>query len=165
MGVLLQDLRYGVRMLLKRPGFTLVAVLTLALGIGANTAIFSVVNAVVLRPLPYAEPDRLVQVWETMPGNDKRWVAPGNFIDWQNQNQVFEQLAGYSNANLNLTGDGEPERLTGAAVTANLFATLGVQAGLGRTFLPDDVERAGGRVVILSDALWQRHFGADKNIL
>jgi putative ABC transport system permease protein len=165
MGVLLQDLRYGVRMLMKRPGFTLVAVLTLALGIGANTAIFSVVNAVVLRPLPYAEPDRLVQVWETMPGNDKRWVAPGNFIDWQNQNQVFEQIAGYSNANLNLTGEGEPERLTGAAVTDNLFATLGVQAARGRTFLPEDIQRAGGRVVILSDALWQRHFGADQNIL
>src|SRR5215213_10106864 len=123
MRTLWQDIRYGVRLLLKRPGFTLIAVLTLALGIGANTAIFSVVNAVVLRPLPYANPDSLVMIWETMPGNDKRWVAPGNFIDWRKQAQAFEQIAGYSNANLNLTGDGEPERLTGAAVTANVFAT------------------------------------------
>src|SRR3982751_2962437 len=109
MGTLFQDLRYGVRMLRNRPGFTLVAVVTLALGIGANTAIFSVVNAVVLRPLPFAGPDRLVMVWETMPGQDRRAVAPGNFMDWQRQAHLFEQLAGYSSTALNLTGDGEPE--------------------------------------------------------
>ena len=165
MRILLQDLRYGLRMLMKHPGFTLVAVLTLALGIGANTAIFSVVNAIVLRPLPFAEPDRLVQVWETMPGNDRRWVAPGNFIDWRNQAQAFEQIAGYANANLNLTGEGEPERLTGAAVTDNLFSTLGVKAAKGRTFLPEDVLREDGRVAVLSDGLWQRRFGADPNIV
>jgi putative ABC transport system permease protein len=158
-------MRYGVRLLLKRPGFTLIAVLTLALGIGANTAIFSVVNAVVLRPLPYASPDRLVMIWETMPGNDKRWVAPGNFIDWRKQSQAFEQIAGYSNANLNLTGEGEPERLTGTAVTSNVFATLGVEAARGRTFTQEDETREDGRVVVLSDGLWQRRFGADPGVV
>jgi predicted permease len=165
MGTLLQDLRYGVRMLLKRPGFTLVAVLTLALGIGANTAIFSVVNAVVLRPLPFAEPERLVQVWETMPGNDRRWVAPGNFVDWQKQSQVFEEIAGYSSAAVNLTGEGlEPERLTGAAITANLFHTLGVEPLLGRSPVAEDVQQRDGRVVVLSYGLWQRRFGSDTNV-
>ncbi|HVG32956.1 MAG TPA: ABC transporter permease [Pyrinomonadaceae bacterium] len=165
MGILLQDLRYGVRMLLKRPGFTLVAVLTLALGISANTAIFSVVNAVVLRPLPFAEPDRLVQVWETMPGNDKRWVAPGNFVDWQKQNQVFEEIAGYSSAAVNMTGEGlEPERLTGAAITANLFQTLGVAPLIGRSPVAEDLQQRDGRVVVLSHGLWQRRFGSDTNV-
>jgi len=166
MGTLLQDLRYGVRMLLKRPGFTFVAVLTLALGIGANTAIFSVVNAVVLRPLPFKDPERLVQVWETMPGADKRWVAPGNFVDWQKQSQVFEQLSGYSNTAANLTGDGAvPERLTGAAVTANLFNTLGVEPVLGRPTAAEDVTQGDGRVVVLSYGLWQRRFGSDANVI
>ncbi|HYY55998.1 MAG TPA: ABC transporter permease [Pyrinomonadaceae bacterium] len=165
MGILWQDLRYGARMLLKRPGFTLIAVVTLALGIGANTAIFSVVNAVVLRPLAFKEPDRLVMVWETMPGNDRRWVAPGNFVDWQKQSRSFEQLAGFANANLNLTGTGEPEKLTGVAVSTNIFSTLGVEAALGRTFLPEDESGAGGRVAVLSDGLWQRRFGSDPNIL
>jgi putative ABC transport system permease protein len=166
MGTLLQDLRYGVRMLLKRPAFTLVAVLTLALGIGANTAIFSVVNAVVLRPLPFAEPERLVQVWETMPGNDKRWVAPGNFVDWQKQAQVFEQFAGYAQSPLNLTGDGgEPARLQGAAMTFNLFQTLGVEPALGRAPVAEDVAQREGRVVVLSYGLWQRRFGSDANVL
>ena len=165
MGILWQDLRYGLRMLLKRPGFTLIAVVTLALGIGANTAIFSVVNAVVLRPLAFKEPDRLVMIWETMPGNDRRWVAPGNFVDWQKQNHSFEQIAGFANTNLNLTGTGEPEKLTGVAVSTNIFSTLGVEAALGRTFLPEDDTSAGGRVAVLSDGLWQRRFGADPNIL
>jgi putative ABC transport system permease protein len=165
MRTLWQDLRYGLRMLRNRPGFTLIAVFTLALGIGANTAIFSVVNTVVLRPLPFAGPDRLVMVWETMPGNDRRSVAPGNFTDWQKEAQSFEQLAGYSSAALNLTGDGEPERLTGAAVTANIFKTLGVEAAVGRTFDSEDAGREGGSVVVLSDGLWQRRYGADPNIV
>ncbi|HEY6186739.1 MAG TPA: ABC transporter permease [Pyrinomonadaceae bacterium] len=165
MRTLWQDMRYGVRLLIKRPAFTVIAVLTLALGIGANTAIFSVVNAVVLRPLPYAQPDRLVMIWETMPGNDRRWVAPGNFIEWRRQSQAFEQIAAYSNASLNLTGEGEPEKLTGAAVTPNVFTTLGVEAALGRTFLAEDEQREGERVVVLSDGLWQRRFGADPNVL
>jgi putative ABC transport system permease protein len=165
MRTLWQDVRYGARLLLKRPGFTIIAVLTLALGIGANTAIFSVVNAVVLRPLPYSNPDRLLMMWETMPGNDRRWVAPGNFVEWRKQAQSFEQIAAYSSASLNLTGEGEPERLTGSAVTSNVFATLGVEAASGRTFIPEDEERGDGRVVVLSDGLWQRRFGADPNVV
>ena len=141
MRTLWQDLRYGVRALWKSPGFALVSVLVLALGIGANTAIFSVVNAVVLRPLPYADPDRLVAVWETMPGNDARAVAPGNFVDWKTQNQSFAQLAAYSNAYLNLTDEGEPERLSVAAVTTDFFSTLGVAPAAGRTFSPEDEAR------------------------
>lgn len=162
---LLQDLRYGARMLLKKPGFTFTVICTLALGIGANSAIFSVVNAVVLRPLPYADPARLVMVWETRPGNDRRYVAPGNFADWRAQAQSFEQLAGYAINGVNLTGHGEPERLGCAAVTTNLFATLGVTALKGRTFVPEDAARQDGRVVVLSYGLWQRSFGADPNIV
>ncbi len=165
MRALLQDLRYGARLLLKRPGFTATVVLTLALGIGANTAVFSVVNAVILRPLPYADPARLVMIWETMPGNDQRNVAPGNLSDWRTQSQAFAQIAGYANTNLNLSGDGEPEKLTGVAVSTNFFATLGVSAERGRTFLPEDVQRQDGRVLLLSHGLWQRRFGADPRII
>src|SRR5262245_57297619 len=110
MDSLLKDLHYGVRGLLKRPGFAAVAVITLALGIVANTAIFSVINAVVLRPLPYAEPDRLVTTFETMAGNDRRSVAPGNYVDWRSQNTTFTDMAATFYGNFNLTGDGEPER-------------------------------------------------------
>ena len=108
MEAIIQDLRYAVRILLKSPLLTCVAVLTLALGIGANTAIFSVLNAVVLRPLPYQDPDRLVTVWETIAGNDKRSAAPGNFTDWREQNRTFSDLAATFYGNFNLTGDGEP---------------------------------------------------------
>src|SRR5688572_19764650 len=130
MDTLLRDLRYAVRMLAKRPGFTVVAVLALALGIGANTAIFSVVNAVLLRPLPYREPDQIVKVWEVFPNlklrADKASVAPANFIDWANQNQVFEQIAAYGigHAGFNLTDGGESEHIKGARVSASLFPLL-----------------------------------------
>src|ERR1044072_6102365 len=127
---LLKDLRYGVRGLLKRPGFTIVAIITLALGIGANTAIFSVVNAVVLRPLPYGEPDRLMTLWETMPGSNARSVAPGNYVDWRAQNKAFDDLAATYFANFNLTSDGEPDRIDGATITSNLMSVLGVDAPL-----------------------------------
>ncbi|MFN2596640.1 MAG: ABC transporter permease, partial [Pyrinomonadaceae bacterium] len=165
METLLQDVRYNFRLMLKRPGFTAAVVLTLALGIGANTAIFSVVNAVLLRPLPYGEPDRLLTVWETMPGNDRRYVAPGNFADWRAQAQSFAQLAAYADAGFNLSGDGEPERLTGAAVTPNLFDTLGVRPLVGRAFSPEDVSREEGRVAVLSYALWQSRFGASRDVV
>jgi putative ABC transport system permease protein len=160
-----QDLRYGLRLLRKKPGLTCTIIFTLALGIGANTAIFSVVNAVVLRPLPYAAPERLVMIWETMPDNDRRYVAPGNFADWRTQAQTFEQLAGYAINGVNLTGHGEPERLGCAAVTTNLFATLGVGAFKGRIFVPEDAQRQDGRVVVLSYGLWQRSFGANPNVI
>ena len=165
METLIKDIRYGLRGLLKRPGFTLVAILTLALGIGANTAIFSVVNAVVLRPLPYAEPDRLMTLRETMPGADQRSVAPGNFVDWKAQNKAFEDLAATFYANFNLTSDGEPDRIDGATVTSNLMSVLGVSAQLGRTFQPDDDEHQDRHVVLISDGLWKRRFGADRNVI
>src|SRR4030081_3096001 len=125
METLFRDIRYGIRGLLKRPGFTLVALITLALGIGANTAIFSVVNAVVLRPLPYAEPDRLMTLWETMPGSDQRSVAPGNFVPCRPQHKTFQDMAAMFYANFNLTSDGAPDRIDGAAVTSNLMSVLG----------------------------------------
>jgi putative ABC transport system permease protein len=165
METLLKDIRYGLRGLIKRPGFTLVAIITLALGIGANTAIFSVVNAVVLRPLPYAEPDRLMTLWETMPGTDQRSVAPGNFVDWKSQNKTFEDLAATFYGNFNLTSDGDPDRIDGATITSNLMSVLGVNAQLGRTFQADDDEHQDRNVVLISDGLWKRRFNADRNVI
>src|SRR5262247_2081352 len=164
---MIQDLRFGVRMLLKHPGFTLIAVITLALGIGANTAIFSVVNAVVLRPLPYPEPERLIRLWDSNPG--RGWpefpASALNFEDWRKQQTVFEQLAAYEFATFNLTGDGEPERVFALGVTANLFPTLGIPPALGRNFLPEEEQVGRHRVAILSDGLWQRRFGADPQLI
>ncbi|HKY27257.1 MAG TPA: ABC transporter permease [Pyrinomonadaceae bacterium] len=165
MDSLIKDIRYAIRSLIKRPGFIAVAIITLALGIGANTAIFSVINAVVLRPLPYDDPDRLVMVWETIAGNDRRSVAPGNYVDWRDHNTTFTELSAAFNGNFNLTGDGEPERINGATVTSNLMKVLGVQAQLGRTFQPEDDAGRGNSVVLISDGLWKRRFGADRNIV
>jgi putative ABC transport system permease protein len=165
METVLNDLRYGIRGLLKRPGFTAVAILTLALGIGANTAIFSVVNAVVLRPLPYVQPDQLVTLWETMPGNDRRSVGPGNFVDWRSQNETFQDMAATFAGNFNLTSDGDPERIDGATITSNLMSLLGTPPQIGRTFQPDDDDHQDRSVVILSDGLWKRRFGADRTVV
>jgi predicted permease len=161
-----QDLHYGLRTLLKNPGFTIIAVVALALGIGANSAIFSVVNAVLLRPLPFKAPDQLVMVWEnaTHVGFPKNTPSPPNFLDWQRQNTVFTGMAAMSERSFNLTGIGEPERLDGRRVSANLFDLLGVPALLGRTFVPDD-DRPGAHVVLLSYSLWQRRFGSDPSII
>ncbi|HEX6729067.1 MAG TPA: ABC transporter permease, partial [Pyrinomonadaceae bacterium] len=161
----MNDIRYSIRSLIKRPGFVAVAVITLALGIGANTAIFSVINAVVLRPLPYADPDRLVMVWETVAGNDRRSVAPGNYVDWRDQNKTFAGMSAAFNGNFNLTGDSEPERIDGATITSNLMDVLGVPAQLGRTFQPVDDSHGGHSVVLISDGLWKRRFGADQKIV
>ncbi len=164
-----KDIRYGFRMLLNKPSFTAVAALTLALGIGANTAIFSVVNAVLLRPLPYREPSRLVEIWETNP--IKGWkdapAAPANFYDWEQQNDVFEGIASHlpSPNNFTLSGRNEPERLRGMPVTGNLFSVLGVDAAFGRTFLPEETWKGNSEVVILSHSLWKRRFGEDPNIV
>ena len=170
MRTLLQDVRYGFRMLMKRPGFTVVAVLALALGIGANTAIFSVVNAVLLRPLPFKDPERLVAVWETNPQfsaetRNRNEVALGNFLDWRAQNQVFEQTAALTHANVNLTGVAEPERIQSVVATTNLFQTLGVQPIMGRAFLPEEEKVGSPRSVILSHGLWQRRFGSDPGLV
>jgi putative ABC transport system permease protein len=163
---LAQDLRYGLRTLLKNPGFTVVAVSALALGIGANSAIFSVVNAVLLRPLPFKNPEQLVMVWEnaTHLGFPKNTPSPPNFLDWQRQNTVFAGMAAMVERSFNLTGVGEPERLDGRRVSANLFNVLGVPPLIGRTFVPDD-DRAGAHVVLLSYLLWQRRFGSDASII
>src|SRR5437764_1157227 len=161
-----QDLRYGLRSLLKNPSFTIIAVIALALGIGANSAIFSVVNAVLLRPLPFKNPAQLVMVWEnaTHLGFPKNTPSPPNFVDWQKQNTVFTGMAAMSEHSFNLTGVGEPERLDGRRVSANLFDLLGVPALLGRTFVPDD-DRPGTHVVLLSYSLWQRRFGSDPSVV
>ena len=165
-GDLWQDLRYGLRMLVKNPGFTIVAVIALALGIGANSAIFSVVNTVLLRPLPYKDPDRLVMVWEddTKHGYPRDTPAAANYIDWRDQNQVFEGMAAMADLSINLTGVGEPERIDGRRVSANLFSLLGVEPQLGRAFLPEEDQPGSNHVVIISHGLWQRRFGSDMNI-
>ncbi len=166
MATLLNDIRYAVRSLIKQPGLLAVAIITLALGIGANTAIFSVVNAVLLRPLPYNDPERLVIVWETMGGNDRRSVAPGNYVDWRDNNRSFSAMAATFNGNFNLTGDGEPERVDGATITSNLMMdVLGVSAQLGRTFQPDDDAHQDRLVVLISDGLWKRRFGSEPKII
>jgi putative ABC transport system permease protein len=164
---LLHDLRYAARMQRKNPGFTMVAVIALALGIGANTAIFSVVNTVLLRPLPYKDPERLVMVWEdaSRHGYPRDTPAAANFVDWRDQNQVFENMAAIADESFNLTGVGEPERLEGRRVSGNLFTLLGVEPQIGRVFTTTEDQPGAQRVVLLSYALWQRRFGGDGNIV
>jgi putative ABC transport system permease protein len=165
MQTLLQDLRYGVRMLLKNPGVTAVAVLTLALGIGANTAIFSVVNAVMLRPLPYQSPERLVSLWENVPVHGKWRVTPANFFDWKKQNTVFAEMAAFGFYSVTLTGSGEPEQLQGTRASLGYFDVVGIQPMLGRSFLPEEHEPGKGQVVILGERFWQRRFGGNRDLL
>jgi putative ABC transport system permease protein len=163
----MQDLRYSFRLLLKNPGFTLVAVLTLALGIGANTAIFSVVNSLLLRPLPYKDAQQLVWIWGTNPKNDiaQEVASAPDYADWKSQNQSFEEMGAFSRTALILNADNEPERLIGGAVTDGFFSVLGVQPKMGRVFLPEEDKPGANRVVILSEGLWQKRFGADPNII
>src|SRR6185503_1751201 len=156
METLLKDLRYGGRMLTKNPGVSLIAVLTLALGIGANTAIFSVVSAVLLNPLPYKDPDRLVSLWENVPEHGRWRAAPANFLDWKKQNTVFTDVAAYGGATATLTGDGDPEQLAGTGVSPGYFEVVGVQPELGRVFQPEEYQLGKDRVVLLSHSLWQR---------
>ncbi len=161
-----QDLRFGARMLLKQPGFTLIAVLTLALGIGATTAIFSVVYAVVLRPLPFGDSERLVAIWTQTPQTDRLPMAAANHRDLKSQNTMFEDIAIVrGTANYNLTGDGEPEWLQASGIPANLFPLLRVKPILGRGFTEDENQPGQDRVVILSNALWQRRYGGDDSIV
>lgn len=164
---LLHDLRYAARLQRKNPGFTIVAIIALALGIGANTAIFSVVNTVLLRPLPYKDPDRLVMVWEDASkyGYPRDTPAAANYVDWRDQNQVFEGMAAIADSSFNLTGAGDPERLEGRRVSANLFSLLGVDPHIGRVFTAAEDQPGAQRVVLLSYALWQRRFGGDPNIV
>ncbi|HWF89802.1 MAG TPA: ABC transporter permease [Pyrinomonadaceae bacterium] len=161
------DIRYALRNLLRRPTFTLIAVVTLALGIGANTAIFSAINALLLKPLPFPQLDRVVAVWDKMPsrGVMHNEVAFGNYVDWQSQTQSFEQLALYRWWNANLTGIDPPERIQGFLVTANFLDTTGIKPIMGRTFLPEENQPGKDQVAVLTYSLWQRRFGGDPNIL
>ncbi|MBZ5505360.1 MAG: ABC transporter permease [Acidobacteriia bacterium] len=164
---LLQDLRYALRQLRKSPGFAIAAVLTLALGMGANTVMFSVLNTVLLRPLPYPESNRLVQIWETdsRRGDTRSVISPYNFVDWQNQSQSFEHMATYEYNSLVLRGQKTPVRLYSLSVTDRFFDVLKVAPLKGRTFLPGEDQPGKPRVAVLSYGTWLRHFGSDPNIV
>src|SRR2546427_2241631 len=162
-----QDVRYAVRMCLRTPAFTAVAILALALGIGANSAICTIVNAVLIERLPFRDADRLVVVWEETarrPGRPNV-IAPANFLQWQERNQVFEQMSAFYDWRANLTGQAEPEELAAQDVMPNFFSTLGISPVLGRSFSPDEGAEGRDRVAILSQGLWQRRFGADRSVI
>lgn len=164
---IIKDIRYALRSLLKRPGFTAIALIALALGIGANTAIFSLVNAVILQPLPYHDPDRLTWVYGNRSGGNKGSVSAPDFLDYRSQNKTFEQFAASRSTILpmNLTGSGEPERLNPSAITGNYFDTFGVRPFLGRGFSLENEKTGQDHVTVLSYAFWQTRFGGDPNIL
>src|SRR5450755_4528812 len=167
MDSLWKDVRFAARVLWKSPGFSGVALLALVLGIGANTAIFSVVNAVLLRPLPFAEPDRLVMVWESSPRTKKTNVAnPQNVGDWQKRNRSFEKIAAYLPfaLTMSLTGEGSPEEIPGNYVTRDFFSILGVRPAMGRDFVPEEELSNAPDVALISDGLWRRRFGADPHM-
>ncbi len=168
MQTLWRDLRYGARMLLKKTGFTLIAVFTLALGIGANTAIFSVVNSVLLRPLPYPNAERLMTIWEdhrARNGPVNEWTSPPGFEDWRDQAKSFDHVVALQDWQPTLTGQGDPEQLVGAQVSHDTFAMLGVTPALGRSFRPEEDQRGVESVVIISHGLWRRRFGADPSLV
>src|SRR5688500_1879172 len=170
---LTQDARYGFRVLRKSPGFTAVAVLTLALGIGATTIVFSIVNGVLLQPLDYPGSGRIVNVWESDPekGFESSYTSPATFVDWRRENQVFEAIAfaahhnGWITLSFIHTGDGIAERLPGRFVSADYFKVFGVEPILGRTFLPEEEVRGSRRVVVISHRLWQQLFNADRGVV
>ena len=167
---LVADVRFGLRMLRKNPGFTAVAILTLALGIGANTAIFSAVSAILLRPLPFQDPGRLMIIWHTppqksFPGVERFVVSPANYLDWRSQNHIFDLMAAVGFRRFNLTGTGQPESVAGVAVSADFFSVLRVRPGAGRGLVADDDQPGRGKVVLVSHAFRQSHFGANENIL
>ncbi|MGH9750032.1 MAG: ABC transporter permease, partial [Candidatus Polarisedimenticolia bacterium] len=159
-----RDLAFAVRMLRRNPGTTSIAILALALGIGANSAIFSVVSALLLRPLPYPDAERMVRIYETnlVKGWDRNSVAPANFLDWQDANEVFESMAAFRWSSPALTGRGDAERLVGIEAGAGFFRTLGPPIALGRAFGDAD---AGDRVAVLGHAFWRRRFGGDPDIV
>jgi putative ABC transport system permease protein len=169
MGILIQDLRFSFRQMVKKPGFTAVVVLTMALGIGANAAIFSVLDAVLLRPLPYSNPDRLIKVWTRFTGigapNDQNWVSAPEFRDFQQLNSSFSELAAIGSGSINLGVKGSPQRVVGASVSPSLFPMLGAQPLLGRTFLPEEAQPGRDHEVLLSYGLWRRVFGGNRNVI
>ena len=163
-----QDIKYAIRGLLKSPGFSAVALIVLGLGIGANTAIFSVVNAVLLRPLPFRDADRLMTIWETNPsrGLDRGLVSPVALFDWRDQKSVFDQVAAWYYPQMNLTQlGGEPERVRAVSVTDNFFSVLGVQPTIGRGFLPGEDKHGMPNIAVISDSIWRRRFNTDASIV
>jgi putative ABC transport system permease protein len=169
MNTLRQDLRYGARMLLKKPGFTIAAVLTLALGIGGNAAIFGLVNSILLRPLPYRQPERLYTIWEFIPKLRDRFpslpVSARHYLEWREQSIFFEQIAVVSPSSMNLTDAGEPERLGAARVSANFFSMVGVDPQLGRAFVEGEDKPQAQPVAVISDSLWRRRFDNDLSVI
>ena len=165
---LFKDIRYAFRTILKRPGFSLIAIITLALGIGANTAIFSVVNGILWRPLPYPQPQQLVMAWtnhQARGGPAQEWFSPPEVEDWRAQNKVFSHLSALNNWVPTLTGREEPESLVGAAVSYDMFNLLEIAPARGRTFLADEDQPNAPNVAIISDELWRKRFNSDANIV
>ncbi len=160
MSTLTEDIRYGVRMLRKGPGFTLVVVLTLALGIGANTALFSVVNGVLLHPLPYPDPDQLVTLHESKPNFDTGSISYPNFRDWQKENKTFSAMAISRGSSVGLTGNGEPEQVSAELISSDFFSVLGVKPIMGRFFAPGEDEVGASPIVLISAGLWERRFSS-----
>ncbi len=165
MQMMLQDIRYGLRMMVENPGFATVTVLTLAIGIGANTAMFGIVDSVLLRPLPYPDSDRLVVVWEKPPNRDRNMVSAANFLDWRDQNSVFENIVAMTFRSFNLSGKDQPEQVQGMRVSWDFFELLGTMPVKGRGFIPNDDRPGAAHVTVLSSGLWQRRFGGDPNIV
>ena len=165
---MIQDFRFAFRMLAKSPGFTVVVALTMALGIGSNAAIFSVLDAILLQPLPYSHPEQLIKVWTRFSGigapNDQNWVSAPEFHDFQQLNRSFLDLAAIESGSFNLGVKGSPQRVVGAAVSPNLFAMLGVQPLIGRTFLPEEAHPGREHEVVLSYGLWRRVFAGNPNV-
>ena len=163
--ILRQDLRYTARTLARSPGFALTAMLVLALGVGANTAAFSVTDFVLIRPLPFSAPDRLVKLWEKVPGYSEMELSPANYVDWKKMSKSFDGMGAYFGASVNLVGQGDPERLEGAAITADLFPLLGVQPAMGRLFTAAEDHEGAPGTLLLSYQLWQAVFGGDAGVI
>ncbi len=165
----LRDIGYGFRTLIRTPGFTILALITLGMGIGANTAVFSIADAVLFRPLPFNEPDRIVMLWETNPhiqdGGDKLPAANADFLDWRSQNHSFEHMAAFSAFSFSLSDANPPVKLDGVLCSSGFFSVLGMVPAQGRGFAPNEEEIGKNNVVVISDALWRRQFGSDPNIL
>ena len=164
---MLHDLRHALRSLLQTPGFTSVGIATLAVGIGVTTTIFSVVDALLLEPLPYAEPDRVMTLWESSPqlGIAQEQVAAGTFLDWKNRLRSFDDIAAYQRDDYVLTGVNEPEQLAGVAVSPSVFRVVGIQPTFGRAFTEDEATPGAGNVVLLSHGFWRRRFGSRTDVL
>ena len=165
MNTLLQDIRYAIRILRKSPAFTAIAILTLAIGIGANTALFSIVNGVLLNPLPYPHPEQLVAVYADSPETSQGYVTYLNFLDWQRMNRSFSSITMYRNQDYNFSTSGPSERVSGFMVSADFFQTLGIPPVLGRLFRASDDHIGAAPVVILGGGFWKRHFASSPSVL